>query len=558
MSEYKLQYTAKQINERLSMATIRGSGAPTISTEGAVGCFYMNTDNGDVYKCVSVANGMFVWVNADNTVSDAVKYTAQTLTEEQKTQVRKNIGASTVEEVINVIDPEMSEDLLTGVSWTSGYVSAYSGMIEGTDREIQTYADACIADIIPIESGVTYVFTYAPVAMRDAGPWWAVQNFDENQVFVNRVLLDTTNVKYNNGVPMYTAEYTPADGVCYFRMSGRTFAWYNDHTKTREEMNTLAAELGPTVFTMRKKVSNRKLLPDVNEDDTGKILRVENGVWAISDDAPDTELSIVSGNTVKNVSVTNALRMLSLTDNVKAIAHRGYSAECPENTLHAYTLARRKGFRYAECDVSFTSDGVAVLLHDTTIDRTSNGTGAISEMTYDTVRALDFGSWFSDDFAGTTIPSFEEFIILCRKTGLHPYIELKPSGATQERISNLVDVVFRAGMRGKVSWISFYQNLLEYVKSADDEARLGFIINEFGDTTIATCESLKTDKNEVFLDAPSATTATVDACVTAKIPLELWTINSEQTIVNMSPYVTGVTSDMVHAGQVLFDSAFNI
>lgn len=75
--------------------------------------------------------------------------------------------------------------------------------------------------------------------------------------------------------------------------------------------------------------------------------------------------------------------VVNYDSNVKAINHRGYSAIAPENTIPAYIMSKKMGFTYVECDVSFTSDGVAVLLHDNTIDRTSDGSGAISGLTYE-------------------------------------------------------------------------------------------------------------------------------------------------------------------------------
>ena len=120
--------------------------------------------------------------------------------------------------------------------------------------------------------------------------------------------------------------------------------------------------------------------------------------------------------------------------NVKAINHRGFSTEAPENTIPAYIMSKNKGFTYVEADVSFTSDGVAVLLHDATIDRTSDGTGNISSMTYEYALQYDFGSWFSAEYAGVKIPTFTEFVTLCKRLGLHPYIELKSNGSyTQSR-----------------------------------------------------------------------------------------------------------------------------
>ena len=100
-------------------------------------------------------------------------------------------------------------------------------------------------------------------------------------------------------------------------------------------------------------------------------------------------------------------------DEIKAVAHRGYSTEAPENTLPAFRLAKENGFDYVECDVVFTSDNVPVLLHDSSIDRTSNGEGKISSLTYEEVSQYDFGSWFSEEYAGVKIPTFDEFLKLC-------------------------------------------------------------------------------------------------------------------------------------------------
>ena len=245
----------------------------------------------------------------------------------------------------------------------------------------------------------------------------------------------------------------------------------------------------------------------------------------------------------------------SFDDIVKAVNHRGYT-DAPENTLAAFKLSKEKGFKYVECDVSFTSDGYAVLLHDSTVDRTSNGTGNIANMTLAEVRALDFGSWKSADYAGEQIPTFEEFILLCKRLGLHPYIELKTGTETQ--IKGLVDVVKRYGMKGNVTWISFNSACLGYVKAVDTSARLGFVVGEVTNSTINTVKlTLRTGKNEVFIDcaASNATNEAVTLCVDADIPLEVWTVNTEAAILGLDSYISGVTSDNLIAGKVLSDEA---
>lgn len=241
---------------------------------------------------------------------------------------------------------------------------------------------------------------------------------------------------------------------------------------------------------------------------------------------------------------------------VKGVNHRGF-ADAPENTLSAYRLSKEKGFAYVECDVSFTSDGVAVLLHDSTVDRTSNGTGSISTMTFSAVRSLDFGSWKSSKYAGEKIPTFEEFIVLCKRLGLHPYIELK--AGTETQIKGLYDTVRLHGMKGNVTWISFNTAYLGYIRDVDTKARLGYVVDSVDSSVISKAMQLATAYNEVFIDCSggNANANAVQLCADADLPLEVWTVNTESAILALNGYVSGVTSDNIIAGKVLANSAMS-
>lgn len=244
---------------------------------------------------------------------------------------------------------------------------------------------------------------------------------------------------------------------------------------------------------------------------------------------------------------------------VLGVNHRGYTT-APENTLPAYKLSKQMGFNYVETDVSFTSDGVPMLLHDATIDRTSNGSGTLSEMTYAQVRQYDFGSWKSSEYAGTVIPTLAEFLQLCKNIMLYPYIELKDNGNyTQAQIQQIVDMVEAYGMKGKVTYISFSSTYLGYVKSYDSSARLGFLKSNATTSDISTCQNLKTDDNVVFYDAKysTLTTAICEAYQAAGIPIEIWTVDTASSITGMNPYVSGVTSNSLIAGKVLYDANIN-
>ena len=87
------------------------------------------------------------------------------------------------------------------------------------------------------------------------------------------------------------------------------------------------------------------------------------------------------------------------------IAHRGASAYTPENTFAAFDKALALGVDNVEFDVHFSADGHIVVIHDDTLDRTTNGSGPVTDQTLDRLRSLDAGEWFSAEFKGQSIPT---------------------------------------------------------------------------------------------------------------------------------------------------------
>lgn len=243
--------------------------------------------------------------------------------------------------------------------------------------------------------------------------------------------------------------------------------------------------------------------------------------------------------------------------NVKSVAHRGYSKVAPENTLAAYRLSKFFGFDYVETDIQFTSDNIPVCIHDDTIDRTSSATGNISDLTYEYVRTLDFGSWKAPQFAGEKIPSLIEFIIVCRDLGLHPYIEFKnDTDFTQDRVNMCMDIVKRHGMIRNCTWISFNPDFLGYAKNYDSKARLGFLVSNIDDSTINTIKSLQTTANEVFINAAytEVTTAQIDLVASNNIPLEVWSVDEKADITTLDRYITGMTTSQYIVGTILTET----
>lgn len=108
-------------------------------------------------------------------------------------------------------------------------------------------------------------------------------------------------------------------------------------------------------------------------------------------------------------------------------AHRGVCTQCPENTLPAFRKAQEQGYQIIEMDPRFTADGVCVLHHDATVNRTCRRADGseigektlISQIPYDVLRTLDAGLWFGEEFRGTKVPTLEETLALCKAGGTH-------------------------------------------------------------------------------------------------------------------------------------------
>lgn len=111
----------------------------------------------------------------------------------------------------------------------------------------------------------------------------------------------------------------------------------------------------------------------------------------------------------------------------RLVAHRGGGNAAPENTLAGLRAAAAHGFRAVEFDVMLSADGVPVLIHDETLERTTNGAGRVSGTPFERLRRLDAGSWLDARFAGEPVPSFDEALAACRTLGLAANVEIKPS-----------------------------------------------------------------------------------------------------------------------------------
>ncbi|VTU20328.1 Glycerophosphoryl diester phosphodiesterase [Variovorax sp. PBL-H6] len=120
------------------------------------------------------------------------------------------------------------------------------------------------------------------------------------------------------------------------------------------------------------------------------------------------------------------------------IAHRGAGKLAPENTLAAFRLGAEHGYRMFECDAKLSADGIPFLLHDSTLERTSNGRGIAGEQPWSALAQLDAGAWHSRRYAGEPLPTLEALIRFCLANRYLLDIEIKPTPGAERRTGEAV------------------------------------------------------------------------------------------------------------------------
>ncbi len=150
-------------------------------------------------------------------------------------------------------------------------------------------------------------------------------------------------------------------------------------------------------------------------------------------------------------------------------AHRGDRTNYPENTMEAMKAAVAVGCDMVETDVRMSKDGQLVLMHDRSVERTTNGTGFVDEMTLEELKALDAGAWKGEKFTGSRIPTVEELLAWASQTQVLVDWELKEYTVEVGRerafrcVDKLVELIELYGMVERSRINSFSDKLLEYV-----------------------------------------------------------------------------------------------
>jgi glycerophosphoryl diester phosphodiesterase len=206
------------------------------------------------------------------------------------------------------------------------------------------------------------------------------------------------------------------------------------------------------------------------------------------------------------------------------IAHRGYSAVAPENTLPALAAAVHGGATLVEFDVRTTADGVPVVIHDRTVDRTTTGTGHVWDLTAAEIAALDAGSWFSPAYAGVRVPTLAEALALLAPGTHGVLLEIKRP-ATPAQVKEIVELVGAHGLRDRTIVQSFDPEVVRLTRESTPDLRRGLLRLRFEADT----EELARELGVVCCNPSVADVlgepATVASLRAAGVELMPWTAN---------------------------------
>lgn len=239
--------------------------------------------------------------------------------------------------------------------------------------------------------------------------------------------------------------------------------------------------------------------------------------------------------------------ILTPTSKTRFIGHRGFNFGVPENTLIGFQYAGNSGFYGVETDVQCTKDGYWILHHDTTIDRMTNGTGNIKDMTLADIRQyyIDAGNGI-DMYPKMRVPTFEDFLRTCKKYNIIPVIEIKGSGYTGSNYDELIRLIKKHGFENKCVVISFTTSFLDEIRKRS----YGIVLAPLIPINTENLNYVKKLGNAMINpDNSTLDDATVDMAHQNGVLVMTWTVNSyDRAKALMDMGVDYITTDFLVGG----------
>lgn len=208
----------------------------------------------------------------------------------------------------------------------------------------------------------------------------------------------------------------------------------------------------------------------------------------------------------------------------RILAHRGASKYAPENTMAAFRLAYKTQAEGIETDVQLTKDNVPVLIHDENVRRTTDGSGFVQGYTFEELRSLDAGSWFSKEYKGEKIPSLEELLDWIRDYPLFLHLELKTDVISYKNIERIVyDLLRKYNVLDRTFISSFNEESISIMKGINPSVTTAFLTSTKMRKLFTYLASLPAD--DLHVKHTLLNRRFVHRCRKYNIPLRVYTVN---------------------------------
>lgn len=205
------------------------------------------------------------------------------------------------------------------------------------------------------------------------------------------------------------------------------------------------------------------------------------------------------------------------------VAHRGASIEAPENTIAAFRVAGARAAKWIECDVTLSSDNKCVLIHDDTLERTTDGTGPIHHSDLATLRGLDAGAWFSDIYIGERIPTLTDTLETLHFMEMGANLEIKPSGCDPVRLCKEIIAELKQAKDLPILVSSFDHVAVAEMRKHAPEIPCGWLLKQLPENWKA--EYKRLGAAAIHIDHTALTPVIAAEIVDAGVPLVCYTIN---------------------------------
>ncbi|WP_048439042.1 glycerophosphodiester phosphodiesterase [Caenimonas sp. SL110] len=212
------------------------------------------------------------------------------------------------------------------------------------------------------------------------------------------------------------------------------------------------------------------------------------------------------------------------------VAHRGAGKLAPENTLAAFRLGAQHGYRMFECDAKLSSDGVVFLMHDATLERTTNGQGTGGDLPWRALSQLDAGSWHSAPYAGEPLPTLESVARYCLANDYFLNIEIKPTPGVEEHTGVIVAQEAKrlwAGAAVPPLLTSFQPDSLKGAMATAPELPRGLLLDQLHEGWLEMAKSLACQA--IVCNHKLWNEATVGQVTDAGMKCLTYTVNDETT-----------------------------